>query len=262
MLSLISGRRLFFAGDSVLRDQLRQIQSMALGRDAIQTREEVKTVCASPSRDQGCSFAIGETMVTFSWFQWFGRRSRVPDNLSLLPEHASAQEHWRTQSLDICAGFESAAACVDGQLFASVNSPRDVLIVRAGLNYLLFRKYLEGGFEAALAEDLRAFTSLLQARFKGTVIFLLLAPVMALDQSPTCSGSPILELATVSTFAAHANAILRAQLVAANIPFVDPWAVTRWAAMESMYRDCVHPDEALQTITGNAILNIIAASQR
>lgn len=259
VVSLLAGRRLFFAGDSMLRDQLRQIQSLALGRDAVMSRQEVKDFCAATLRDQECTFALGDnTAATFSWFQWFGRRSRVHD-LILLPEHASAQEHWRTQSLDICEAFESAAVCLDRKLFTG-SSPRDVLIVRAGLNYLLFRKYIEGGFEAALAEDLGTFITLARARFKGAVVFLLLAPVLALGQSEKCSGSPILELATVSPFAAHANAILRAQLLAAGIPFVDPWAVTRWTAMESMYRDCVHPDETLQSTTGNAILNIIAAS--
>ena len=281
----IEGRAFFFLGDSVARDLLVALQRAVAPRDssgspllALTSHEGAKLDCQKLGlgfRGLPCAFELsggGRARASFSWLQWWALERHIHAVGSI----ANPAKVWQEE--DLCCHLVGTRAtmsdCVTG--FVGDASPRDVLVLRVGLNYLLFADVLAGAagaatpplaegtatpaWEAALAHDLRTFLPTL--RFPGIVVFLLLGPTLEHAHGGRCDGSGLWDSVfhdSSSRKSARANAIMAPLIRAAGHAVIDPMAFTTDALAAAHYGDCVHPDGELQDAAVNVLLNVIAS---
>ena len=260
--AIIRGRRFFVLGDSVARDMVIALQLAVVPRDtagnpvlALQSREEAKADCHKYiAREMACAFELGnEANAHFHWFQWWSLRS-----------HSHSLTTNQNQEADMCCDASAAGGSLKNCLFkftASAKS-RDVLVLRAGLNYLLFESELQAAqgieWDAVLERDLREFLSALS--FPGIVIFYLLHPTLAEGQVPNkCVGDGNWDTVMwqIARKSARANAIMEPLILAAGFQVINPWKHVSFKLMATDFKDCVHPGPILQEAAANLLLNII-----
>ena len=260
-------RTIFFLGDSLLRDAVIEMQALVAADLNVSgklpwpvaTREEAKADCYKyTARESACSFTMGSSsLAVFHWFQWFAPAHR-PRDLTF----EQAQEY------DICSSYgnssSAVAACIADYVLGA--AARDVLVIRAGLNYLLFEAQLPDGvgLEAAFEADVHTFFAAVATgdlHFPGQLVFMLLAPTMAAEvgqESGKCAGVGVWDkiMWDITPKAQALNRIIKPYLIRAGIPFIDPFAYLPGAA-DAFYKDCVHPLPFVQRVTANVLLNIL-----
>lgn len=260
--SVVAGRRFFFLGDSVARDMLIALQRAVVPRDgygnpimALQSREEAKQDCHKYiAREHPCAFELGSaSRAYFHWFQWWS-----------LSSHLHGLPVDQGQETDLCCS--EAAAGADGSMirclrgFTSNATSSDVLLLHAGLDYMLFEEKFSD-WEATLEADFRAFLPLIPSVFPGTVVFYLMAPTLAQGQIPgkcdNTGGYWDVKMWQIARKSARVNAIIAPLIRDAGFAAIDPWVYTS-GTMASHYIDCVHPGAVLQEAAANLLLNIIA----
>ena len=225
--ALLAGRHLYFLGDSVVRDlAVRAVDLLApetgagTDADAAQmTRAAAKARCVKPNpydRDAAgsCNFTLRSTSPattgSFSWLQWLA----LPHRMAAGNAIGGRTSPWqRFQEVDACCptahgpngtvrsanvtGAPSMRDCLDALLAGA--RPVDVLVIRSGLNYVLYdhainyetEYFMPHTWLPAYHAELRAFLALLPTLFPGTVLWWHLTPLLpgGDNRLPACKPS-------------------------------------------------------------------------
>jgi hypothetical protein len=276
-------------------------------------RLRAKTGCQKTNnadRDGACGASYGGGAVgRFMWHQWLAAPHRIPWGSS--PGRGTG---YQQQEKDGCCawahgvdGTNASAAWPPGvpsvsprapgaddpsttaclRAFFRGATPRDVLVLRTGMNYPLYDPGL--GYEtealpdwrAALAEDAHRFlTTSLPAAFPGTVVWWLLDPVLDVGEGGgRCREG---KLAGLSRLVPQARALQHAAVARAAAADPSGLAATRlWtvdptnlfppppgpdsssAAAGGRARwfiDCVHHNFDMDQLKATAILNVVVAA--
>ena len=246
-----------------LNDKLKKTCNKAAGRGACELR--------MPGRNEQDEVAM---TAAFMWFQWLAQPpATIPLTISTNSHKISIQ------NVDACTGYlvkgSSVTACLRDFLGDSTSS--DVLVIRGGLQYLLYGgEYVKVAckghagcgvipWEDELRKGLHAGIQMLTAHFKGKIIWWNLTPIAERDVSEVCEPP----LKNVGENITAARSIVR-EVVGSHpeITLIDPISKCKaepppgkgdsyfGTACEG-YADCVHFLDPLQGLTISAILHAI-----
>jgi hypothetical protein len=289
-LTLMAGRAVWFLGDSVLRDLAVSLESRLLGNSSTadsstDARLRAKRNCIkgdNAQRTDDCRMIYGGGAVgRFSWHQWFATPHRLPWGLA--PGRGSA---YQQQELDICcrathdlqqlagditvrsAGLRACLAA----LFVN-SSARDVLVLRAGLNYPLYDPGVGyetaalriGEWPVALESDMTFFfQSILPMVFPGTVVMWQLDPgITAGGILRACSAGPLTQVAQLlpAARAIQARVILESMSAGPLVKRLLTIDTTNIIASDDdkkvLYTDCIHHGDALNRVKVIALIGLL-----
>ena len=260
---------LYLLGDSVSRFLASRIACVYSGAE-VGSHAEVKEQCSVDNpknllnRVQLCSFEGPRFRTVFAWFQWLLHPPPIG------PKDMPAKD----QMTDSCTALRfrhtnGLRECFS-ELFAQAK-PSDVLIVRSGLQYLLYSKIFVGTvckgmagchaipWEFELQRGLEHALPLLKSMFPGTLVWWLLTPFN--DWNHANCMPP---LQSVGLNISAANNILRVALRKHSVPYVEP--ISTWNSpcsqqVQSSFVDCIHFFEPAQSLATASLMLAVSEAR-
>jgi hypothetical protein len=190
--------RFYALGDSVLRNCIASLVSTGVGaakQECAKSSAKLPIEALQNTRQESCILSDNTTSVHFNWLQW----------LSPQPLHNTHDNRTNTpsalcdiQATDFCSAYAKTGEGLD-QCFSSFfrgAKPTDFLVIRAGLQYVLFDsawgnqlnncgKLSDANQE--LTHALQSFPDKIKNAFPGKVIWWMLSPVAPVGQKVRCN---------------------------------------------------------------------------
>eukprot|EP01084_Bolivina_argentea_P102723 184012_1 len=179
-------RKVFFLGDSVLRNAAFGLFCNIYWELNGRPCEEINIKSYCGSRTKKCQLdSLNGTEFFYYWFQYFNHP--IPSELRAINYSTPGLRgivNWLHMQLGhICESSDDLFGCLNQSIFNGYQTEKhDVLIVRVGLQYILFnnenpakpnkylRPYLLKDWEHNLKHDLAIFIHVLSQRFNGIIL--------------------------------------------------------------------------------------------
>jgi hypothetical protein len=260
---------LYLLGDSVSRFMASRLACVYSGA-AVGSHAQVKEQCSINdqkdllNRVKLCNFEGPRFRTVFAWFQW----------LVHPPPIGPTDMRETGQMTDACTAlrFRHAGGLRECLLeLLAQAKPSDVLIVRSGLQYLLYGeifvdtvcKGMAGChailWEMELQRGLEHALPLLKSLFPGTLVWWLLTPFN--DWNHANCEPP---LQSVGSNISAANDILRVALRKHNISYVEPiatWDSPCSQQVQLSFKDCIHFFEPAQSLATTSLMRAVSAAR-